>query len=257
MSKGNWTREETILAFSLYCKIPFGRINHTNPQIIKLSSIIGRTSSAVSMKMCNFGRFDPELRRRNVSGLINGSKMDEIIWNEFFQDGESLVLESAKIMAQYINAPVSEQVDLSDLPALPEGLEKEQIIKSRISQKFFREALLSSYNSTCCITGINISELLIASHIKPWKVSNPKTERTSPSNGLLLNAFHDKAFDKGIISISDSFEILISPKLPEMIGNPDCCNWITSFRGKKITLPEKFIPDRQYIEYHNDVIFIR
>lgn len=167
MSKGNWTREESILAFSRYCKTPFGKINKNNPRIIELDFIIGRTPSAVGMKMCNFGRFDPELRSRNISGLQNGSKMDEIVWNEFFQNSEDLIEESASIIAHYKNQPIVEQVDLTDLPYLPEDSEKAQIIKARLIQQFFREALLSSYRSVCYITGINIPELLIASHIKP------------------------------------------------------------------------------------------
>ena len=257
MSSGNWTREESILAFSLYCKTPFGKINKSNPQIVELAAIIGRTPSAVGMKMCNFGRFDPELRNRNISGLQNGSKMDEIVWNEFFQNGEDLVAEAASIMARYIDRPVEEQVDLTDLPDLPQGLEKNRIIKTRLNHQFFRDALLSSYRSTCCITGINIPELLIASHIKPWRVSDPKTERTKPSNGLLLNALHDKAFDKGLISIKTSFEIMISPKLSGIICETEYCDWFMAFQGKKISLPEKFIPDKQFIEYHNDVVFVR
>lgn len=256
MSQGSWTREETILAFSLYCKTSFGKINKNNREIIKLASIIGRSPSAVSMKMCNFARFDPELRSRNVVGLQNGSKMDEKVWSEFFQNGEALVLESANIMAFYTNRPIEEQIDLSDLPDLPRGIEKERIVKARLNQRFFREALLSSYNAKCCITGMSIPELLIASHIKPWKGAEPKTERTKPSNGLLLNALHDRAFDKGLISITTSFEIMISSKLSEMDTDRICGDWISSFKGKKITLPEKFIPEKQFIEYHNDVVFI-
>ena len=257
MNKGNWTREESILAFSLYCKTPFGKINKNNSKIIELAAIIGRNPSAVGMKMCNFGRFDSELKKRNVSGLQNGSKMDEVVWNEFFQNGENLVEEAANIMACYINRPVSSQVDLTDLPDLPEGSEKERIIKARLNQQFFREALLSSYRSTCCITGINIPELLVASHIKPWRVSDPKTERTKPSNGILLNALHDKAFDKGLISINTSFEIMISSKLAGAICDVECCDWFMAFQGEKISLPEKFVPDKQFIEYHNDVVFAR
>jgi putative restriction endonuclease len=257
VTRKNWTSEETILAFALYCKTPFGKIDHNNPVIIELASIIGRTPSAISMKMCNFGRFDSERKKRNVAGLKNGSKLDETIWNEFSQNGESLVTEAAIIMARYTSRPVAEQVDMTDLPDLPEGEEKDQIVKTRLNQQFFREALLSSYNSACCVTGINISELLIASHIKPWRVSDPKTERTKPSNGLLLNALHDKAFDKGFISINPSFEILVSSKLSGLIANKVIYDWFLSFQGKQITLPEKFIPEKEFIEYHNDVIFLR
>lgn len=183
--------------------------------------------------------------------------MDELVWKEFAADNELLVFEAAKIKVEYFKRPITTQIDLSDLPELPEGIEKERIVRSRLNQKFFREALLSSYNNTCCITGLNISELLVASHIKPWKVSNPKTERTKPSNGLLLNALQDKAFDKGLITVDPSFRIFISPKLHEFKEAPMCRDWILSYKGKQIYLPDRFQPEREFLEYHNDVVFIR
>ena len=255
--KGNWTRDESILAFSLYCRTPYGKINKTNPGIVELASIIGRTPSSVGMKMGNFGRFDPELQRRNVTGLPNGSKMDEVVWNEFYQNGESLAVEAARIMADYTGKPIAEQVDLSDLPLIPDGDEKERIVKARLNQRFFREALMSSYHSSCCITGISVPDLLVASYIKPWRASDPKTERNSLSNGLLLNALHGKAFERGYISISTTFDILASSKLSEYVSSNECNNWIAAFAGKRISLPEKFVPNRQFIEYHNDAVFLK
>jgi putative restriction endonuclease len=74
---------------------------------------------------------------------------------------------------------------------------------------------------------------------------------------LCIARRHDKAFDKGFISVNTSFEILVSSKLSGIIANKMMYDWFLSFRGKKITLPEKFIPEKEFIEYHNDVIFLR
>ena len=71
----NWTREETILAFDLYCKVPFSKISKTNEKIIDLAKVIGRTPSAVGLKMANLARFDKELQSRDVSGMSHGSKL--------------------------------------------------------------------------------------------------------------------------------------------------------------------------------------
>ena len=68
MVRRNWTREELIVAFNLYCKIPFGRIHIRNPLIIELAKAIGRTPSALSWKLANFARLDPALRKRNIAG---------------------------------------------------------------------------------------------------------------------------------------------------------------------------------------------
>lgn len=70
MANKNWTREETILAFLLYCQVPFGKIHSSNPLIRNLAEVINRTPSAVSMKMCNFGRFDPSLKKAQCFRFI-------------------------------------------------------------------------------------------------------------------------------------------------------------------------------------------
>ena len=93
------------------------------------------------------------------------------------------------------------------------------------------------------------------SHIKPWKVSNEKTERTNPRNGLCLNALHDKAFDKGLITLDKDYRIVISKRLSDVRMDENTQAWFYSYENHKIKLPDKFFPGRDFIEYHNDVIF--
>lgn len=62
MPTNKWTRDELILAFNLYCKIPFGTIHIRNPQIIALAKVLRRTPSAVSWKLANFASLDPSLK---------------------------------------------------------------------------------------------------------------------------------------------------------------------------------------------------
>jgi len=65
MAKQNlWTKEQTIIALNLYCKIPFNRVSSNHPDIIKIANIIGRTPNSVKMKIGNFESFDPEFRKR-------------------------------------------------------------------------------------------------------------------------------------------------------------------------------------------------
>jgi predicted restriction endonuclease len=58
------------------------------------------------------------------------------------------------------------------------------------------------------MSGLSDSRLLIASHIVPW--SSDKQIRLNPSNGLCLSAIHDRAFDKGLMTLSDDLKIVIS-----------------------------------------------
>ncbi|MCD7773089.1 MAG: HNH endonuclease [Ruminococcus sp.] len=100
--------------------------------------------------------------------------------------------------------------------------EKEMLIKARTGQGIFRSSLIQKYGK-CIVTGIDDERLLIASHIKPWRLSN-NIERLSPENGLLLSALYDKLFDSGLISFDENMRILISPQLStenREIINPD------------------------------------
>lgn len=65
----NWLRDELIVAFNLYCRIPFGKIHKANPDIIILAKNIGRTPSAVAMKMVNFASLDPFHKKTKYKGI--------------------------------------------------------------------------------------------------------------------------------------------------------------------------------------------
>lgn len=243
MKRKIWTREETIVAFNVYCKIPFKDSNKSHPIIIKYANIIGRSPSALNMKIGNLGRLDPELKKRGISGLVNGSKLEERVWNEFHGSWDHLAYESEIIIAELQGKKVEETLDIENLP---KGLDKERIVKTRVNQSFFRSSVLSSYDSTCCITGIKIPELLIASHIVPWKEN---IERTNPQNGICLNNLHDKAFDKGLISINTDYNIVISKYLLEY-EKESHIQYFSQFNNKKINLPDKFFPKKQFLEHH-------
>ena len=89
-----------------------------------------------------------------------------------------------------------------------QGKDRETFIKARVNQGVFRDQLIRKYHK-CCLCGVDSPDLLIASHIKPWAVSEPE-EKLSLDNGLLLCPNHDKVFDQGFISFDDKGEILIS-----------------------------------------------
>ncbi len=220
-----WTREQAIIAFNLYCKIPFNRVTSSHP----------------------------ELKKRGIVGLANASKLDEEIWNEFNSNWDDLVFESEKILSLSEGKDVLEKLPILDEEFhFAEGVEKERLVKTRVNQNFFRQAVLSAYDFSCCITGIDIPELLVASHIIPW--SKASKDRLNPRNGLCLNALHDKAFDKGLMTVTPDFKIKISKKILAKPSVPVEL-WIASFEGKDIITPERFMPTRDFLEYHNKNIF--
>ena len=184
----NWTREEHILAFNLYCQIPFGSIHMRNPRVIELERLLGRSIGSVSLKLSNFARLDPALKARGIRGHEHGAKGEEEVWQEFVDHPESLAFESEQLLAHRLGKPVEEvaEVDDRDLPAA--GIEREAIVRIRVNQSFFRRRIVSAYESRCCVSGLTVRELLVASHIIPWSEDVPN--RLNVRNGLCLNALH-------------------------------------------------------------------
>lgn len=249
MKRNNWTREETIVAFNVYCKIPFKDSRASHPEIIKYANIIGRSPSALNMKIGNFGRLDPELKEQGITGLSNGGKLEQVIWDEFNGNWDDLAFESEKLIFQFQNKEIA---DLTTEGFL-EGKERETTVKTRVNQSFFRSTVLSSYNSSCCITGLSIPELLVASHIVPWSVD--EKNRINPHNGLCLNSIHDKAFDRGFITLTSDFKVLISNEIYEYETNNSINDFFFKYRNQKIALPDKFLPSQEFLQFHREVVF--
>ncbi|OGV34337.1 MAG: restriction endonuclease [Lentisphaerae bacterium GWF2_45_14] len=247
MKRVLWTRDQLILAINLYCKTPFGRIHKENPDIIKLSKLINRTPSALAWKMANFAHLDPSLSRKGAS---NVAKQDIEIWNEFFNNWEELGFESEKLLNSFFT---DKKYDSEDLKNIPEGKDKERLVRTRVNQAFFRQTVLASYNFKCCITNIAIPDLLIGSHIVPWAKDNKN--RLNPRNGLCLNALHDKAFDCGIISISEGFKIIVSPKFKKLYNGDAEQKFILNYEDTPLNKPNRFIPNETFLSYHRNNIF--
>lgn len=250
--KNNWTREETIIAFNVYCKIPFKSSSKTNPTVIKYANIIGRSPSALNMKIGNFGRLDPELKKQGITGLINGSKLEEDIWNEFYGNWNKLAFESEELIAKYQNKNISDIEELN-LEKFPEGKDKETKTKNRVNQSFFRSTVLSSYNLKCCITGLSIPDFLVASHIKPWAIDIEN--RTNPHNGLCLNSIHDTAFDRGFITITPEYKILVSNCFDTFSNEKPVWDFFSKYQNQNIRKPDRFLPSKEFLDYHYNEIF--
>ena len=252
-----WTREETILAFDLYCKTPFSKITKTNKDIIALAEVLGRTPSSVGLKMANLAHYDPELIARNIKGMSNASKLDKEIVEEFKGDWEELSYQAQVILSKYKHTDIMTLNPELLTERIPEGTDIEKETKVRVGQYFFRVSVLTAYGNSCCVTGMKKPDLLIARHIKPWKDSDSRTERTNPSNGLCLNALHDKAFDRGLFTLNKDYRMIISTRLSDVGMDERTRDWLFSYDHQQIMLPDKFLPGKDFIEYHNDVVFQR
>ncbi len=246
-----WTKDELTLAINLYCKLPFGKMHSRNEEIKKLAEIIGRTPSSIALKLGNFASFDPTLKERGIKGASNASKLDKLVWDEFYNNWDVALIESEKLLAKAQHTTVEKlnKIDIADLQK--EGMDKERLIKTRVNQSIFRTMILATYDNTCCMTGIDNSDLLIASHIVPW--SKDQKNRLNPTNGICLNALHDRAFDKGLITImANDYTIKVSSKLKRKEAVESVEYNFLKLEGRQINLPDKFLPAKVQLKIHND-----
>src|SRR3546814_20358058 len=98
-TEGNWTPSQLKLAFSLYLQLPFGQFHKSNWQVQSLAALIGRSPSAVAMKLGNFASLDPA---QGGKGLQNAAAQDRKTWDEFHHDWEALPLECEQLRARLL-----------------------------------------------------------------------------------------------------------------------------------------------------------
>lgn len=246
MMRNNWTYNEVLLALYAYCQIPFNKASNTNPWIVKIANIIGRTPAAVKMKIGNLGNFDPFLRAKGITGLTSTSKTDETVWNDYFGKWDKLVIDAETIIAK-IDPSLSNEIF-----SVPKNTEAYYTVKRRLTQSFFRLSVLNSYNGRCCVTGISDTRLLEACHIKSW--SEDERLRTDPSNGICLNNLLHSAYDNLLMSITTDFKVVFSEMFLESFSDNDHALKDYFFRKNRteIYLPNRFYPYHHCLKEHYD-----
>ncbi len=255
MKNAIWTRDEMILVLNLYLKMPFGKMHKGNQDVIRMAQMIGRTPDAVAFRLANYASYDPQLKQRGVSGMSHGGKNVGKCWEEFFNDREKLLFESERILAKYENTSVEKKYE-EELKEISEDITGEtriMQIKTRVNQFVFRQIVLANYECKCAITGIDIPELLVASHIVPW--AENKKERLNPENGICLSSLFDKAFDRGLIGFDEDRKVIFSTSL---LNNMDKAYYDEYFRPiyqRPLADTKKYTANRDFLKWHRDHIF--
>ena len=185
--------------------------------------------------------------------MVAGITVCRPIWEEFAEDKEKLFFEAQKIKAEILKVSVEKTLFISVKEL--EGKEKEVVVKQRINQSAFRSMILQNYEKRCAISGINIPELLVASHIIPWADSTAQ-QKLNPENGICLSSLYDKAFDRGLITISpDDYTISLSSALLEYETKEYFDKYFGCINKTKLILPIEHIPNRDFLAYHRDNVF--
>ncbi len=261
-----WTREHRLLALNLYHKLPFGRLHKTNPAIVEVAQRMGRSANSLAMKLTNFASLDPILQARGIRGLDGASKADQEQWQEFKERLDVLAPESECLLQNLLQAPEDSAIEFnsstqgmvihqSTSATAPTVTEAFATIQVRRGQNFFRQAILTSYGGRCGITGLDIPELLVASHIRPW--AHFPEERLNPRNGICLSRLHDGAFDQGLITFDADLRMQVSARLKESHSPETVSRFFLEYEGAPLRATEQISePHREWLSWHRDEIFL-
>jgi predicted restriction endonuclease len=225
-----------------------------NPDITCLARALNRTPSAVAMKMVNFASLDPAQKQRNIRGLSHASRGDRAIWDEFHADWDRLAYESQRVLSDLgcgVRQNAREEITLlpSDVPT-----EKCRMVRVRVVQAFFRQTVMAAYEELCAVCNLGLVQMLNASHIIPW--SESEALRADPCNGLCLCALHDRAFDRGLITVDENHRLLLSNVIRKTRANDVLRVAFKELDGRPVTVPKRFPPDASALEYHRQRIFV-
>jgi putative restriction endonuclease len=72
---------------------------------------------------------------------------------------------------------------------------------------------------------------------------------------LAINALHDKAFENGLLTITPEYLVKISSILLKQIKNPSINDYFIRYHNKEIILPSRFLPNIEFLKYHNQERF--
>jgi putative restriction endonuclease len=248
-----WNRNELLIALNLYHKVAFGKFHAKNKMLVEISERMGRKPSALPMKLSNLASIDPEFRKPGRKGLEGASEFDRAMWAEYYANLNELAPESEELLAQLMTGQPEASIDVQSdgrVLRMPEGLtEGTASVKVRRGQQYFRQAVLNAYQGRCAITGLAVRDLLVASHIIPWRTS--EEHRLDPRNGIALNALHDKAFDRGLISFDTDLKLVCSPLLRVHFADSTIAQSFKAYEGRPLTSPKASAgPNAEFLFWH-------
>lgn len=148
-----------------------------------------------------------------------------------------------------LSSKLSERFQIND-----HGTEIEVRAKHRLGQDIFRKILMEIYQSKCCVSCLEIPEVLRASHIVSW--AERVDSRLNPANGLCLSATYDAAFDRHLITFDEDYRLVLSKTLKDNYSSSAFENLFLKFEGQKMTLPSIYIPSQEFLKEHREKLVV-
>ncbi len=199
----------------------------------------------------NYGK--PNQRSYPLNSFCSAALKSIKSYAQFEQD----VIVADRIVKQETNPRTISKKLIYYFDISKEGKDVISMKKQRKGQEYFRRMILTFYGGKCALAGINVEQLLLASHIIPWSDESHKKERLNPCNGICLSALYDKAFDAGLITISpDDYKVSLSSALLEYESEEYFDKHFACIDGQQITLPLEYQPSKDFLAYHKEKVFM-
>lgn len=175
--------------------------------------------------------------KEDSKGLLN-ENLDKI---------NQLNPRAQEILKNYFEANEEAEKIISEIIINPtnKSTERLSVTKTRIYQDVLKTHISRTYQNCCALCNVDQKELLNASHIIPWSVNSDT--RLHLDNSILLCSFHDKLFDKGLITLDEEFNVLLSKKLSS--------NVVAMLENIKFRQPISYSPNSESLSYHRKKIF--
>lgn len=217
-----------------------------------LNFVKGEVKKMKNHQSCIFDFGAPNQTSYPLKGFCSAALSSLIKYAEY----EQQVVEADDIVAHETDARKISKKLVAHFDLAKEGEDEVSQTKRRKGQDYFRRMILFNYGGHCALTGIDVPQLLLASHIVPWKNSTP-LQKLSPENGICLSALYDKAFDKGLITFSpDDYSVQFSSALRECETKEYYDKYFGIIEGRKLMVPEEYKPNRDFLAYHRDKVFL-
>ncbi|MCO5949230.1 HNH endonuclease [Mucilaginibacter flavidus] len=181
------------------------------------------------------------------------SMMRLALLNTYFPQRKAAFVQAKQSGNSYINNLENYLLNEPDVPYQPATAETEE--DDFVRGGLFKKLVPKVYNNTCCITGMRLQSsyghsFIDACHIIPFAVSH----NDKVTNGLALCPNLHRAFDRGLVAISNNYRVIISPHLIESEEHPYN---IKQLKGVEIALPQDkwHYPNLESLEWHRDKVF--
>ena len=162
--------------------------------------------------------------------------------------GKAAAMKAEKLIQQNSMAGLEKHSSLTK----KEGKNKLAAVKVRINQDIFRKMVLANYGRKCCVTGLEVPEVLRASHFSAW--AEDEANRLNPENGLCLSATYDAAFDRHLISFDEHYRLIVSKEIKDHYTDAAAKSYFLDREGQTMSLPTKFLPSQSLLEKHRELM---